>query len=129
MRYSLRSLMGLSLGVALALWVVGVGVLLLFIPMSRENALFACVSNPNKHADTLSSHDLPGKPNGEFLVNNNKLYLKVQGTRSAVVLVTGVSFYDWSSGKLAKFRADHPELEQYYPDRTKPNAGIAWVSE
>ena len=66
-----------------------------FVPCSREAASFVCVSSPDEHTDRVFGHYLPGRPNGNFLVHDNKLYLKVQGLRHAMVLVTGVRRYDW----------------------------------
>lgn len=100
-----------------------------FMPCSREAASFVCVSSPDEHTDSLFGHYLPGQPNGDFLVYDNKLYLKVQGLRHAMVLVTGVRRYEWTVESLTKFRDEHPELESYLPGTTKSNAGIAWITK
>ena len=128
MKFSMQSLMLRSL------WVVPLVIclivfLLFLVPVSREAASFTDVNSPDKHTDSIFGHYLPGKPNGDFIIYDNKLYLKVQGLSRAIVLVTFVRRYEWSTEKLAKFRTEHPELEPYLPDGTKHNAGIAWISE
>lgn len=123
MKYSLRSRMIVAIPVAL---LAGLGVA--FVPCSREAASFVCVSSPDKYTDEAFGHYLPGRPNGDFIVHDNKLYLKVQGVRQVMGLVTAVRSYEWSPEKLARLRAEHTELEPYFPDATKPNGGIAWIS-
>ena len=120
MNYSLRSLMIVVIPVAL---LVGLGIA--SVRCSPEAASFVCVSSPDKNSDRLFGHYLPGKPNGDFIVHDNKLYLKVQGVRQ--VMVTAVRSYERSPEKLARLRAEHTELERYFPDATKPNAGIEWI--
>ena len=113
------------------LLVVGIPTLCLLaltmIPVTPETALFLSVRSPDRFTDMVSGSRLPGHPNGEFIIHGGNLYLKIQGTRSALVLVTIVSRYDWTLAKLKTFRAQHPELERYFPDSTKPNGGIAWI--
>lgn len=102
------------------------GMALLFAPLSTESGSFVSVTSPDAH-DLISGNTLSGRPHGDFVIHEGQLYLKTQVTRSALILVTWVRRYDWSSAKLKEFRADHPELEGYYPDPTKPNAGITWI--
>jgi hypothetical protein len=113
------------LGVLAALLVCFIA--LTSIPVTSERALFVAVTSSDRWGDRVFSSRLPEHPNGDFVVHDAKLYLKVQGTRSALLLVTFVHRYEWTLAKFAKFRAEHPELEQYFPDPAKPNAGISWI--
>jgi hypothetical protein len=38
-----------------------------------------------------------------------------------------VSFTKWKQEKLYQFRREHPELEKYWVDPSKPNGGVAWI--
>ena len=101
---------------------------LTMVPVTAESALFIAATSPDRHTERVFGSELPDHPNGDFIIRHGKLYLKVQGTRSALVLVTLLSRYDWTASKLKKLRVEHPEIERYLPEPTKNNGGIAWTS-
>jgi hypothetical protein len=110
------------------LWVLHVFFWLLnSIPVTSENALFGSVSAPYSHDDSLFSSRLPNQLRGDFIVHEDKLYLKIQGLQLSIIGVPVVTRYDWTLAKLKKFRAEHPELDRYFPDPAKPNAGVQWI--
>lgn len=111
-------LVGLLLLVLLALTIV---------PVTAETALFIAATSPDRHTERIFGSQLPDHPNNDFLIRDGKLYLKIQGTRSALVLTTFLSRYDWTISKFKKLRVEHPEIERYLPDSTKENGGIVWI--
>lgn len=101
--------------------------LLTSIPVASEEALFGAVSSLNSHDDSLFSSRLPNQPRGDFIVHADKLYLKIQGVQLSILGVPLVTRYDWTPAKLKKFRAEHPELDRYFPDPSQSNAGVPWI--
>ena len=75
----------------------------------------------------VSSHETGVETHDLYALHEGVLHLRCQSTRSAVVLVTGVSFTYWPLSTLADFRAENPNLERYWPDPAAPNAGVAWA--
>ena len=69
-----------------------------------------------------------GKSKDHF-VEGNKLYLNFQTTRSAVLLVTGVSPGISDVKGIQEFRLHHPELEHFWPDPLQADGGVAWTRE
>lgn len=63
----------------------------------------------------------------DYVVHDGKLYLRVQTTRPSNWLVTYVGFDRWDVAKVKQFREDHPELETYWPDRTREDGGVTWL--
>jgi len=62
----------------------------------------------------------------DHVVHDGKLYLRVQTTRSAL-LITWVGGDRWDLAKVKQFRQEHPELERYWPDRTRDDGGVTWL--
>lgn len=53
----------------------------------------------------------------DHLVQDGQLFLRVQSTRHALVLVTEVDAPHWDEQSVASYRADHPELDDLWPDQ------------
>lgn len=63
----------------------------------------------------------------EYLVQDGTLYLRIQTVRHSIILVSCVSFDQWDTEKIAKFRDAHPELEDYWLARDLPDGGVRWL--
>jgi hypothetical protein len=63
----------------------------------------------------------------DHVVHNGKLYLRVQTTRPTTWLITYVGGDRWDLAKVKQFRQDHPELDTYFPDRTRDDGGVTWL--
>jgi hypothetical protein len=105
--------------------------ILFFVPFISPSSLYCPVSDPVDHWMgsnlCITNKELGLKSIPEFIIYNNKLYLKVQTTRYALILITYTSFKDWDENKIIELRKKNPELERYWPDVQKSNAGIQWI--
>lgn len=63
----------------------------------------------------------------DHIVLNGKMYLRVQTTRPSGLVVTYVDFDRWDAAKVQEFRADHPELEPYWPEPSRADGGVTWL--
>lgn len=63
----------------------------------------------------------------DHVVDNGKLYLRVQTTRPTAFLVTWVGGDRWDLARVKQFRRDHPELESYWPDPNREDGGLTWL--
>ena len=77
-------------------------------------------------AEHVNGRDLPGRPNGEYVVYNEKLLLKVSGEWGAPFTMK-TKHYHWSQERLNAICAQHPELKQYLPDPSRQGGGVKWL--
>lgn len=112
--------------VVIALGIMVVTYIVLFtIPVGPRTIIYESVAEqgPMDH-DVVVVED---NPRGDYLVRDNKLYLRTQETRGALVLVTFVSQTRWTAQKIQELRRAHPELEPYWPEPQAPDGGVQWV--
>jgi hypothetical protein len=62
----------------------------------------------------------------DFLIENGKLYLKVQMIHHGFIDDT-VSRLEWTPEKLSVLLQGHPDLTSYLPDSQKSDGGIVWL--
>lgn len=63
----------------------------------------------------------------EHQVVDGKLFLRVQSTQHALFLVTYVDTADWDAAKVARYRAEHPELDALWPQPSARDGGVRWL--
>lgn len=52
----------------------------------------------------------------DHIVRDGRLYLRVQSTRPAFVLVTFVDHVQWDRERMMAYRSQHPETQTLWPD-------------
>jgi hypothetical protein len=102
-----------------------------FIPFRHIGSSFREVNDRNlSSGDIIHSSQKKGiNPDADYVIHDGRLFLKYQETRSAVLLVTGGRFIQWTPEKLQELRAGHPEVEHYLPDPSKADGGIPWFEK
>lgn len=101
----------------------------IYVPINDKISLYRAVSDdflPEK--EMLTSQQVKSDREADFIIYKNNLYLKIQDTQSAILLVTHVSRIDWDSYKIKKLRKKHPELEKYWPNPNQLNGGVKWIN-
>jgi len=98
----------------------------LFIPFGSRQSSFRDVRNS---AGLIFPSNTEGiTTDADFLIQDERLYLKFQESRPTLLFVRGKTI-KWSPSKLQKLREAHPEVERYLPDPTKPDGGIPWFDK
>jgi hypothetical protein len=65
--------------------------------------------------------------NEDHLVREDRLFLRVQSTCHALLLVTYVDAPRWNGVGVANYRAAHPELEKLWPNPGLADGGVRWL--
>lgn len=83
---------------------LGFLLLLLFVPLGPETINYRSVVEQEDSVSTnmISSTNLKVVENSDYVIYNNKLYLKVQSTQSTLLLITYVNKYPWNIQKLSE---------------------------
>jgi hypothetical protein len=101
----------------------------MYVPISDKTSLYRSVSDDFLLTQQMiSSREVKSPRKADFIIYNNKLYLKIQDTQSGILLVTHVSRIDWDSYKIKKLRKQNPELEKYWPNPNQLNGGVKWIN-
>jgi hypothetical protein len=114
--------------------VAGVGIIgLLFAGMALptgkpDSALYVAAKSQARHDDQLWGSRLPQRPTGDFLVQDGKLYLRVQ-TIYHHFLDDTVSKTEWTPDRLSTLLRKHPDLAAYLPDAQRSDGGIEWLKK
>jgi hypothetical protein len=62
----------------------------------------------------------------DYIIRDGNLYLRIQSQMNLVILM-GVSDDEWDDDRVGTFRQAHPDLEAYWPDRSRPDGGVKWL--
>ncbi len=112
----------------------GIIVVVLFMHLIRVNKYYYVRVNEdnefghlvcfNKHVGPAFLYSVP-----EYVISDGTLYLYVQKITSNALRIVEIEFARWDIAKLTAFRKANPELEEYWPDRSKKSAGVPWIME
>ncbi len=95
--------------------IAGVGIIGLLLagfalPTGKPgSALYVAAKSPTRHDDQVWGSRLPQRPTGDFLIQDGKLYLRVQ-TIYHHFLDDTVSMTDWTPGRLSALLREHPDV-------------------
>lgn len=100
-----------------------------FKSQAEETGLFQSVYAEKR----MDMSDVKSKTNSTelplFIIEDEKLYLKVQSTRNKWNLYTEVSYPIWTSLEINKLQIDNPEIIKLFPSPSAKNCGIEWITE
>lgn len=114
-----------------------IGYIILFcVPVFPGVKTYRAVDSVSKSSESIneflknkvSNNDFEVESHDLYAVKSGRLFLLCQSTRSAVVMVTFVSFTRWNEQTIEAFRRDHPELESSWPEPSRKDGGVPWLT-
>jgi len=98
----------------------------LFVPIFDKSTVYRLAEKNDNESSIREYIQLPQRY-PEYIIYNNKVYLAYFYRANSLLLAEGVTPVIWDADKLQEFRHRHPELENKWPDSSKPNGGISWI--